>query len=136
MISARLSLAMSAALIGWLCFGPPANASDITGLWSTDPAACNKIFQKKGGRTVIADDADLYGSGFIIEQNQIRGKIATCNIKARKVDGAITHFIASCSTDIALQNVQFSLKTDGENKITRIYPGVPELSTNFFRCAL
>ena len=136
MIASRLSLAMSTILISWLFISLPANAADLTGLWASDAAACSKIFQKKNGMIVIADDADLYGSGFIIEKNLIRGKIASCSIKTRKEDGAVTHFIANCSTDIAFQAVQFSLKLDNENKFTRIYPGVPELSTSYFRCSL
>jgi hypothetical protein len=62
--------------------------------------------------------------------------MATCTVKLRKEDGAVTHFVADCSTDIALQTVQFSLKVDDENTITRLYPGVPELATKYYRCSL
>jgi hypothetical protein len=136
MVVSRLSIAMSTVLIGWLLFSFPANAADFLGLWATNASACKKVFVKRGGTVSFAKDADLYGSGFIIEQNRIRGKMATCSIKSRKEDGALTHLIANCSTDIALQAVQFSLKIDDENKITRLFPGVPELATSYFRCSL
>jgi hypothetical protein len=88
------------------------------------------------GNVANATDSDAYGSGFIIEQNRIRGKIVTCNIIARKEDGAVTNLVAKCATAIALENVQFSLKLENGNKITRLYPGLPELSVSYFRCPL
>src|SRR5450756_1716738 len=50
--------------------------------------------------------------------------------------GSVTHLVAKCATDLAFENVQFSLKIDNENKITRLYPGLPELSVAYFRCSL
>ena len=62
--------------------------------------------------------------------------MATCNIIARKEDGAVTHMVAKCATDIAFENIQFSIKLDDDNKMTRLYPGIPELSVSYFRCPL
>jgi hypothetical protein len=132
----RLSLAMSAVCIGGHLFSVPAYAADLTGVWASTASACDKIFVKKGGKVSIAKDADLYGSGLIIEQNRIRGKIVTCNITARRDDGSVTHFVAQCSTDIALETVQFSFELDDKNKITRLYPGIPELKTPYYRWCL
>ena len=136
MTISRLPLAIFTLFIGWT-FGVLASyAADLTGAWASDAKACDKIFVKSDGKTAIANDADIYGSGFIIEQNRIIGKIATCNIIARKEDGAVTHMVAKCATDIAFENVQFSIKLDNENKMTRLYPGLPELSVQYFRCPL
>ena len=79
----------------------------------------------------MTKDADNYGSGFIVDGNQLRGKIATCNIKSRKEDAGVVNLITSCSTDVALQTVQMSFKIDSENQITRIFPGVPEMATSY-----
>jgi len=136
MTISRLPLAISAVIIAWMFGGPAAHAADLTGAWASDASACNKMFTNKDGKIAIAEDSDLYGSGFIIEQNRIRGKIVTCNIKARKEDGAVTHLVANCSTDIAVETVQFSFKIDDNNKITRFYPGVPEMAVQYFRCPL
>jgi hypothetical protein len=111
-----------------------AQAIELNGAWASNEAACSKVFTKRGDRIVVAKDADLYGSGFVIDQNQIRGKILTCAIKTRKEDGAFIHLLALCSNDVVLQNYQFSVKPDGENKITRIFPGLPELDTPYHRC--
>ena len=101
----------------------------------TDVAACRKIFTGSGSKFAFAKDADVYGSGFVYEKNKLRGKIATCQIKAQKEDGDMAHLIANCSTDVALATVQFSLKIDNENQITRLFPGMPELKTEYFRCS-
>jgi len=132
----RPPLAILAVIIGLMFGGLASHAADLTGAWASDAAACNKIFVKSKGNIAIANDADLFGSGFIIEQNRIRGKIVTCSIIARKQDGAVTNFVAKWATDIAFDNIQFSLKLDSENKITRLYPGLPELSVPYFRCSL
>jgi hypothetical protein len=113
-----------------------AHAADITGAWATDASACNKIFSKKGGTISLTRDADLYGSGFIIDGNRIRAKIASCRITSRKEDGATVHLVASCATDIMLSSVQFSMKVIDQNRIARTYPGIPELETPYERCAL
>ena len=52
----------------------------------------------------------MYGSGFIYEKNRLRGKIATCVVKTQKEDGDALHLITSCSTNVTLATVQFSLK--------------------------
>ena len=136
MTISRLPLAIFTLFIGWMFGGPASYAADLTGAWASDAKACDKIFVKSNGKIAIAKDADIYGSGFVIEQNLIRGKMATCNIIARKEDGAVTHMVAKCATDIAFENIQFSIKLDDDNKMTRLYPGIPELSVSYFRCPL
>lgn len=117
-----------------LALSPQADAADINGAWVTPQDACTKVLAKRGNSISFADDADLYGSGFIIDGNRITGKIATCTIKSRKQDGAILHLMTSCSTDIALQDVHFGLKQEGEDKLIRLFPGLPELDRTYHRC--
>lgn len=136
MTISRLPLAIFTVLIGSMFGGLPSQAADLTGAWASDAKACDKIFVKRNGNVAIAADSDVYGIGFIIEQNRIRGKLATCSIIARKQDGAVTNFVMKCATDIAFENVEFSLRLDNENKITRLYTGLPELSVSYFRCPL
>ena len=129
--SARILLISSAI---FLLFGVSAHSFELNGAWADDPSICSKIFVKQDAKLVITKDADNYGSGFIVDGNQVRGKIATCNIKSRKEDAVLVHLITSCSTDVALQAVQLSFKIDSENRITRIFPGAPEMSTSYTRC--
>ena len=44
------------------------HAADINGVWASDTAVCNKVFTKKGGRVSFAKDADIHGSGFILDR--------------------------------------------------------------------
>jgi hypothetical protein len=134
MAAFRLPAAMLALCVGWSIFGLSAQAADFTGAWASNASTCNKIFVKSGSKISFALDSDIYGSGLIVEENKIIGKMATCAIKSRKVDGAVTHLILNCATDIALETVQFSVQINNENSITRLFPGLPELSIPYFRC--
>ena len=131
--SAR-TLVISSTL--FLLFSASAHSSDLNGAWANDPSVCDKIFVKQNAKLAMTKDADNYGSGFIVDGNQLRGKIATCNIKSRKEDAGVVNLITSCSTDVALQTVQMSFKIDSENQITRIFPGVPEMATSYTRCPM
>ncbi len=82
-----------------------AAAADIEGMWASDARLCTKIFVKRGNSFVMAKNADLFGSGFIIDGRKIRGKLASCNIKTTKEDGAMVHLIAACATDVMLSDV-------------------------------
>lgn len=126
----------AAVLIAALCVSPAAYAVDLNGAWASDAAICSKIFEKKDNTVSMTRDSDMHGSGFIIDGNQIKGKVATCTVKSRKEDGAMLHLIASCSTDVALSTVQISLQIDSENKLTRVFPGVPEMAMIYVRCQL
>jgi hypothetical protein len=123
-----------AASLFWLPCIDPARAADIDGVWASEAAACSKIYTRTEAGLAFARDADMYGSGFIIDGKRIKGKMATCTIKLRKRDGRTVHLIAVCSTDIAVDTIQFSLNVIDDNRITRIYPGVPELETPYERC--
>jgi hypothetical protein len=111
-----------------------ARALDLNGMWSSDPALCDKIFIKKGKQAALSPMSDLYGSGFIIDGNRIRGKIARCTIKSRKQDGDTVLLAATCSTTIAAQDLEFSLKTIDDNTVARLFPGSSAMQVNFHRC--
>ena len=128
---ARTFVASSAV---FLLFGASAYSFELNGAWADNPSICSKIFVKQNAKLVMTSDADNYGSGFVIDGNQVRGKIATCNIKSRKEEAGLVHLITSCSTDVALQTVQLSFKVDNDNRITRIFPGAPEMSFSYSRC--
>ena len=118
------------ALIALLLLAATAEARDLTGAWVSDAAACNKIFTGSGSKLSFAEDADVYGSGFIYQGNTLKGKNATCVIKTQKEDADVLHLITTCATDVALETVQFSLKINNDDQITRFFPGVPELKTD------
>jgi hypothetical protein len=118
------------------CGNFAAHAADIDGIWVSDTSVCSKAFEKSGSRVSFSKNAGIYVSGFIIDGNQIRGKIANCTIKLRKEQGTVVNLIAVCSTDIAIDTIQFRLRMDGPNKIIREFPGLPGLEMSYERCSL
>lgn len=139
-MSRRLLTDTVVRAIGLLAFlflhAGPAQTAEVDGAWATNTSACSKVFAKRGNRIIVTRDADLYGSGFVIDGTHLRGKILSCAIKSRKEDGTLLHIIALCSNDVALQTYQFTVKLDEQNKITRTFPGLPELDTPYYRCRL
>jgi hypothetical protein len=131
----RTPIVFLTVVTGSILFGAASHAADLTAAWATDAAACNKVFVKNGGAISFANNSDFFGSGIIIEKNRIRGKMAVCDIKSRKEDGAVMNLILVCAGDALITNMQFSLKIDDDNRITRIFPGTPELNTSYFRCS-
>lgn len=112
-------------------------ADDITGingLWATDARNCDKIFSKTQNGFAFAKESDLYGSGIIVDGRRIVTPNGRCDIKMSKQDGAITHLIAGCASDLMLSNVQASFKTVNKDRILRIFPGVSDMEIPYERC--
>lgn len=130
------------AILGAVLFGTVlmlplrANAIDLSGAWATEADLCNRVFTKKGNGIVFAELSDLFGSGFIIEGNRIRGKSAKCTITSRKEDGDNLELGASCATSIMNQTVRFNLKVDDDNHIMRLFPDIQGMALKYTRCAL
>lgn len=122
--------------LGSASLGAPAEAADLAGARTTDASVCSRVFVKSGAGVSFAKDAELIGGGFIIEGSQIRGPAATCRIKATKEDGASTHMLAACATDIMLSDVQFSVRSVNANEIVRMFPSMPGMETNYYRCPM
>ena len=116
-------------------FSFSANAFDLNGAWTTNADNCGKIFVKKNNRVTMTRNSDVFGSGFIVEGDQIRGPAKACKITNRKEEGGVLQLIASCTTDIAvLDTQQVSAKIENDNQLTRIYPSFPEMGIVFYRC--
>lgn len=114
-----------------------ANAFDLNGAWTTDDSNCAKVFAKKNNRVSMTRNSDVFGGGFIVEGNQIRGQAKACKITSQKEEGGVLNLIATCSTDIAVLGTQeVSAKIEGDNRITRIFPSFPEMGTPYYRCKL
>jgi hypothetical protein len=119
---------------GILVAAIPAAAVDLTGAWVTDLDACAKVFNGAGGKATFRRDSDMFGSGFVIDGKRVRGRTVNCTINKTQEKDGITHMLASCATEIMLQNVQFSAKVEDDNKLTRIFPGIDGMSLTYYRC--
>jgi hypothetical protein len=111
-------------------------AIDLTGAWASNADQCGKVFKKNKNRITIIEDSDIHGAGFVADANQLRGRTARCTIKSRKQVGDTLNLLTACSTDIMLQNVEFSVKILDDNKISRIFPGMEGMEITYYRCVL
>ncbi len=115
-------------------FSASANAAGIYGVWASEASSCDKIFTRRGNQTSFATDSDSYGSGLIIEGKRITGKMGRCVIGNVKRERNTFHLFSLCASDISEEPLQVSLRLISENKITRIFPDIPEMETEYFRC--
>ena len=82
----------------------------------------------------MANRKDTPGGGFVIDGTAIRGKFANCKIKTRKQDGNLVHLLAACASDVMLSNYEVTLKIIDDNRIARVFAGMPEMETPYYRC--
>ena len=136
MTTIRFSAFSLLVSLGCASPGADAEAADLAGAWTTDASVCSKVFVKNGAGVSFAKDAELSGSGFIIEGSQIRGPAATCRTKATKEDGDSAHMIAACATDILLSDVQLSVRSIKANEILRMFPNMPGMEIPYYRCPM
>jgi len=137
MFDVRRLLTTAALVLGLGAILPAqADAIELTGAWATQTDLCKLVFAKKGNGIVFAELSDLYGSGFIIEGNRIRGKAARCTITSKKQDGDNLELAAACATSIMNQNVRFKLKVIDDNNLSRLFPEIPDMTLKYTRCAL
>lgn len=122
------------ALVAAVGVSKDASAIDLNGAWSTDVAVCDKIFVKKGGMLAFQRHANVHGGGFVIDRQSIRGPAARCKLTRKTEKGDMIHLLASCSSDIMLSSVQFSLRAIGDDKVARIFPGLEGMEVFYYRC--
>jgi hypothetical protein len=113
-----------------------ARSTDLTGAWASSADHCDKVFKKNKTRITFMRDSDVYGAGFVADGNQLRGRTARCTIKSRKQVGDTLNLLTACSTDIMLQNVEFTVKFLDDNKISRLFPGMEGMEITYYRCVL
>ena len=116
--------------------GAEARAIELTGAWATQADLCSQVFTKKDNRVVYAEFSELFGSGFIVDGDRIRGKTGTCTIKSRKQEGNSLELSAACASSVMTQDLRFSLKIIDDNNISRSFPEISGMSLNYTRCKL
>ena len=130
------SSAMVASMRTGFLLPGEAHAVDLSEAWAAHADEFSQVFIRKGWPNQIGFRAlsEQHGGGFIVEADRLRGKFASCKIKGRKEYGQTLYIVAGCATDIVLSNVQFSLKVLEPNKISRTFPGMPEMEISYYRC--
>ena len=110
------------------------NGTNLNGTWANNVQVCPQLFEKKNNRISMTENADFYGSGFIIEGNEVRGKLDRCRVTSQKQVGDKTYFQAQCVTDIAAGPGQLAMRLDSNDKLTRFFPNMPGMDMSYFRC--
>ena len=134
MTARKLAASVALSFGSLLTLPGRADAVDLNGAGASDAGQCAKVFVRQGGKLGFTEMSDVYGGGFIIDDDQIVGKFARCRIKARKDDGVNVNLVAACATDIMLSSVQFSLKELDANSIARLFPGIEDMEIRYHRC--
>jgi hypothetical protein len=111
-------------------------AFDLVGAWTADTSVCAKLFTKTAKAISFKRDSADHGTGFIVAGNVIRGPRTKCTIKSKKESGPETTLLASCASDIMVDQIQFNFKVVDDNTILRQFPGMESLGTSFARCPL
>ena len=137
MSNARRLLAVAAILFGLLVMQPvEVQAMELTGAWASQSDLCKLVFTKKDNQVVFAELSDLYGSGFIVDGNRIRGRSVKCTIKSKKQDGDSLELSTACATSIMTSSVRFNLKIIDDNTIDRLFPEIAGMTLKYSRCSL
>ena len=113
-----------------------ASAFELNGAWATQADLCSQVFTKQDNRVVYSEFSELFGSGFIIDGDRIRGRTGTCTIKSRKQEGNSLQLSAACASSIMTQDLHFSLTIIDDNNISRSFPEISGMSLNYSRCRL
>jgi hypothetical protein len=128
-------LACALPLLTAALLAAPAGAFDLNGAWATAPSLCRNVFKKQGDNVVLTTTSDLYGGGFIIEGNHVRGKFVTCNIESNRQDGSTIHLSVACTTEIATEQIQFDLKIVNDTTVAKMFPET-NIAMDYHRCTL
>ena len=113
-----------------------AQAFELTGAWASQTDLCTLVFTKKGNQVVFTELSDLFGSGFIVDGNQVRGRSTKCTIKSKKQDGDSLELSTACATSIMTSNVRFNLKIIDDNTLNRLFPEIAGMTLKYSRCSL
>jgi hypothetical protein len=124
------------ALLTMLSFSPWADASDLNGAWAEDHSVCSKVFVKGGSKILFTPDAELYGSGVLIEGRQATGTFQKCRIKSSRTDGNILHILAACSTGVMISDTEVTVKVIDDNNIALTLDGPDPMEHALVRCSM
>jgi hypothetical protein len=136
-VRASRAPALAVALLGSCAWSPgAAYAFDLTGAWASDAELCKLVFARKADKIGFAELSDLYGSGFLADGNELRGKAAQCTIQSRQQQGDDLELSAACATTIMNQNVRFKLKIIDDDNVVRLFPEIEGMTLRYARCKL
>jgi hypothetical protein len=136
MLNARRLPLVAIILSALGVLSPAAQAFELTGAWASQTDLCSLVFTKKGDQVVFTELSDLFGSGFIVDGNRIKGRSTKCTIKSKKQQGDSLELSAACATSIMNSSVRFNLKIIDDNNLDRLFPEIAGMTLKYSRCSL
>jgi hypothetical protein len=137
MLDLRRMPAAVAILVGLNVLQPAkAQAFELTGAWASQTDLCTLVFKKKGNQVVFTELSDLFGSGFIVDGDRIRGRSTKCTVKSKKQVGDSLELSAACATSIMTSSVRFNLKIIDDNNLSRSFPEIAGMTLKYSRCSI
>ena len=113
-----------------------AQAFELTGAWASQTDLCPLVFTKKGNQVVFTELSDLFGSGFIVDGDRMRGRSTKCTIKSKTQVGDSLELSAACATSIMVSSVRFNLKIIDDNNLSRSFPEIAGMTLKYSRCSI
>jgi hypothetical protein len=137
MLNARQLPTMAVLLLGLTVLQPiEARAFELTGAWASQTDLCPLVFTKKGNQVVFTELSDLFGSGFIVDGDRIRGRSTKCTIKSKKRVGDTLELSAACASSVMTSSVRFNLRVIDDNNLDRLFPEIAGMTLKYSRCSL
>jgi len=124
------------AVLATVCFTSWVGAADLNGAWAQDHTVCSKVFVKGSNKISFTPNAELYGSGVLIEGKTAIGSFQKCRIKSSRHDGNILHLVAACSTGVMVSDTEVTVKVVDNNNITLILDGTDPIEHSLVRCLM
>jgi len=133
-ISARFAPVSLA--FAFVSFTPWTGAADLNGAWAQNHTVCSKVFVKGGNKISFTPNAELYGSGVLIEGKTATGTFQKCRIKSSRTDGNILHILAACSTGVMVSDSEVTVKVVDDTNITLTLDGPDPIEHSLVRCSM
>jgi len=133
----KVLFAAGIQLLACVALGSTSHAFDLNGAWTTTPDVCDKVFAKTGNTISFRRDSDLYGDGFIVDENVIVAPQGKCTIKTKREEVSTMQIEASCSSEIMVDQERFNVKVVNDDTILRIFPSIQGsggIEASFNRC--
>jgi hypothetical protein len=123
------------ALTVLLGIGVAAEARDLRGAWVTDKSTCKKVCSQVKGPNLEARRCRFLRQWVHLREQQAEWKKCELRHKIPEAGRDVLYLVTLRANDVTFGRVQFSLKIQDDNEITRFFPGVSELETKYYRCS-
>ena len=114
----------------------PESVGQLVGAWTTSPADCGKLFQRRGKALVYRQPVDLFAQAAIVEPLRIRLPTAVCQIDRASNEGGALRVSGDCQDTISYTSRTVYIKARSGDMVSYSPTGDPVLATALVKCPL